>query len=84
MGDLTADGRIAVPISGGLDSRSTVATLGRQPGKISPTDEGLWAYSYGYGDDSIETRIAGELAARRGLRWMLSQFALTFSTESLR
>lgn len=69
MSGLTADGRIAVPVSGGLDSRSTVATLGRQPGKISPTDEGLWAYSYGYGDDSIETRIAGELAARRGLRF---------------
>lgn len=69
MSGLTADGRIAVPVSGGLDSRSTVATLGHRPGQISPSDKDLWAYSYGYGDDSIETRIAGQIAARRGLRF---------------
>ncbi len=63
MGDLMTDGRLAVPISGGLDSRSTVATM-------SAGDAGAgrrWAYSYGYGDDSIETRIAGRVAAARGL-----------------
>ena len=63
MGDLMADGRLAVPISGGLDSRSTVATM-------LAADAGAdrrWAYSYGYGDDSIETRIAGRVAAARGL-----------------
>lgn len=63
MEDLTADGRIAVPISGGLDSRSTVATM--MPD--SPAASRLWTYSYGYSDDSIETRIAGRVAAARGL-----------------
>lgn len=63
MGDLTAAGRIAVPISGGLDSRSTVATMTLG----SPAAGRLWAYSYGYGDDSIETRIAGRVAAARDL-----------------
>ena len=69
MRDLTADGHVAIPISGGLDSRSTVATLGHRPGQISPSDKNLWAYSYGYGDDSVETRIAGQIAERRGLRF---------------
>jgi hypothetical protein len=63
MGDLTAGGRIAVPISGGLDSRSTVATFAPD----YPASARLWAYSYGYGDDSIETQIAGQVAAARGL-----------------
>jgi hypothetical protein len=67
MRDLTAGGRVAIPISGGLDSRSTVATIGNQAGQISPSS--LWAYSYGYGDDSIETRIAGQIAAQRGLHF---------------
>ena len=63
MSDLTADGRIAVPISGGLDSRSTVATMTPD----SPAAGRLWAYSYGYGDGSAETRIAGRVATARGL-----------------
>lgn len=63
MGDLTAGGRIAVPISGGLDSRSTVARFAPD----SSASARPWAYSYGYGDDSIETQIAGQVAAARGL-----------------
>lgn len=63
MNDLTAAGRIALPISGGLDSRSTVATIAPD----SPAHARLWAYSYGYSDDSVETRIAKEVAAARGL-----------------
>ena len=63
MGELTAAGRIALPISGGLDSRSTVAAIAPD----SPVIDRLWAYSYGYRDDSVETRIAGQLAAARGL-----------------
>ena len=63
MGELTADGRVAVPISGGLDSRSTVATV--RAG--SPVVERLWAYSYGYTADSTETAIAARVAAARGL-----------------
>ena len=59
--------RIALPISGGLDSRSTVAAIAR------PTDHGpratdrLWSYSYGYSDDSVETRIARQVAEAREL-----------------
>lgn len=63
MGELTASGRVAVPISGGLDSRSTVATM--RAG--SPLMDRLWAYSYGYTPDSPETRIAARVAAARGL-----------------
>lgn len=63
MGDLMADGRVAVPISGGLDSRTTVATMA--PGDAS--DGRRWAYSYGYSADSVETRIAGRVAAARAL-----------------
>lgn len=55
--DLFASGRIAVPISGGLDSR-TLAGLSVSAGR----NEGLWSYSYGYTDDSIETRIATNVA----------------------
>ncbi|MCG8460389.1 MAG: hypothetical protein MI919_29255 [Holophagales bacterium] len=63
MGDLSR-GNLAVPISGGLDSRSTVAALppGRRP----------WTYSYGWaraagrGRDP-ETRIAERIARARGL-----------------
>ncbi len=63
MDDLLADGRVAVPISGGLDSRSTVAAIdsAREPANR------LWAYSYGYQPDSVETRIAAQVAAARAL-----------------
>ena len=62
MSEMMSGGRIAVPISGGLDSRSTVATVRRG----EPTSH-LWAYSYGYSDDSLETRIAAQVAAARSL-----------------
>jgi hypothetical protein len=63
--DGASHGRVAVPISGGLDSRSTVAALTRGD---RPDDAGqLWSYSYGYGEDSIETRIARQVAAARRL-----------------
>jgi hypothetical protein len=58
--DDTARGRIAVPISGGLDSRTTVALLRNDTSR-------LWSYSYGYGPDSVETRIARQVAEARGL-----------------
>jgi asparagine synthase (glutamine-hydrolysing) len=57
--------RLAVPISGGLDSRTTVAAL---TGGNAASDSGnLWAYSYGYSEDSVETRIAARVAAARKL-----------------
>ncbi len=58
-------GRVAVPISGGLDSRSTVAGLTR--GDRSAGAARLWSYSYGYAADSVETRIARQVASARGL-----------------
>lgn len=63
MDDLLANGRVAIPISGGLDSRSTVAAI--RPG--SAAIDRLWAYSYGYGHDSVETEIAAQVAAARRL-----------------
>jgi asparagine synthase (glutamine-hydrolysing) len=50
---------VALPISGGLDSRSTVAALNSEnitnPDSIRP-------FSYGYTDHSVETKIAKEIA----------------------
>ncbi len=66
LDDMTKSGRVAVPISGGLDSRSTVAAITRL-GRQLPPDLHLWAYSYGYSDDSVETRIARQVAAARNL-----------------
>ncbi len=62
--DQTCSGRVAVPISGGLDSRSTVAALTQ---KGEPPEERFWGYSYGYSDGSVETRIARQVAAARRL-----------------
>lgn len=57
--------RIALPLSGGLDSRSTAAAL---TSDLWPLISGrLWSYSYGYSEDSVETRIARQVAAARGL-----------------
>lgn len=56
--------QLAVPISGGLDSRTTVAVL--TGGKNATSGSGnLWAYSYGYSEDSVETHIAKRVAAAR-------------------
>ena len=63
MDDL-GGGRLAVPISGGLDSRTTVAALTRSG---APSGRDLWSYSYGYEPDSIETRIARKVAHAREL-----------------
>src|SRR5690606_23788690 len=59
-GGLAAAGRIAAPSSGGLGSRWTVATM-----TSGSAADRLWAYSYGYGPDSIETRTAARVAAAR-------------------
>ena len=62
----TKNGRVAIPISGGLDSRSTVAVLNRSNGDLH-ADQRLWSYSYGYSDNSVETGIGRRVAAARGL-----------------
>lgn len=66
LSEQTRNARVALPISGGLDSRTTVAVLSggnREGGRQGE----LWSYSYGYSDDSAETRIASRVAAARGL-----------------
>lgn len=56
---VTAEGRIVLPISGGLDSRSIAAVV--------ENPEMIQAYSYGYTDDSIETAISQQVAEARGM-----------------
>ncbi|MEE4262935.1 MAG: asparagine synthase-related protein, partial [Desulfobacteraceae bacterium] len=57
------DGKsVAFPISGGLDSRSTVAAL-----KNLKVGSEISSYSYGYGEDSIETKIASKVASAADL-----------------
>lgn len=58
MENMSDRGRIAVPISGGLDSRSTVASLFHSKQDKSR----FWCYSYGYSPESIETRISRQIA----------------------
>lgn len=64
MHDLTSQGQVAMPISGGLDSRSTVAAVSTPEAQPDPR---FWFYSYGYAEDSVETRIARRIAAARHL-----------------
>ncbi len=73
MNDAAAEGRVGLPISGGLDSRSTVVAL-TQP-SIRPRVEGrVWSYSYGYTDDSIETAISRKIA--RAARFPFRAFTI--------
>lgn len=75
MREHLGQGRIAVPISGGLDSRSTVSAIGApnpQLASLFPLPSSLkanqfWSYSYGYSEDSVETRIARQVADARSL-----------------
>ena len=66
--DQTREGSVAIPISGGLDSRSTVAALGEKA-----KDSRLWFYSYGYSSNSRESAIAQQIASRRGLDFQCFQ-----------
>jgi asparagine synthase (glutamine-hydrolysing) len=66
MSEHIQGGRIAIPISGGLDSRSTIAAI-TPPGEGGGDLSQLWAYSYGYSDDSQETYIARQVASSRQL-----------------
>ena len=63
MQEMLDGDRIAIPISGGLDSRSTVAAIDPEL-----TDVGrFWSFSYGYGARSIEPAIGRQVAKARGL-----------------
>ncbi|MEM1176942.1 MAG: asparagine synthase-related protein [Acidobacteriota bacterium] len=52
-------GGVALPLSGGLDSRALCAA--------APASDLRWSFGYGYRPDSVEIRIARRLAEVRGL-----------------
>ena len=56
--------RIVLPLSGGLDSRSTLAELG-ETGFGGAKQ--MFPFSYGFSENSAETKIARQLGSRRGL-----------------
>lgn len=62
--------RVALPISGGLDSRllAGIVTQGNTPLK------NVWSYSYGYTENSKETAIALQIAKARQIGF--SQFTI--------
>lgn len=55
----TQNKKLAVPISGGLDSRMLTGIIA----KNSRESNKIWAYSYGYNKSSQEIKIAAEVAA---------------------
>ncbi|OSZ82386.1 hypothetical protein CAP35_03700 [Chitinophagaceae bacterium IBVUCB1] len=54
----TKEKRVALPISGGLDSRTLAGVLAKN--NISSS---IWAYSYGFDKQSQEIKIASKIAA---------------------
>ena len=65
MAGWTRDGRVALPISGGLDSRATVAAL-----PSATRERTIASFSYGYGERSEEVRIGRRIAMARGLPFL--------------
>ncbi|HEY5731598.1 MAG TPA: asparagine synthase-related protein [Anaerolineales bacterium] len=63
MQDALRDGRVAVPISGGLDSRSTLTAISSDVTRSGR----VWSYSYGYAKNSVETKIARQVSRARNL-----------------
>jgi len=66
--------RIALPLSGGLDSRSTLAELG-EVGLGGAAQ--IFPYSYGYSGNSVETKIARQLGEKRGMdvrTWIIQPY----------
>jgi asparagine synthase (glutamine-hydrolysing) len=61
-------GRAALPISGGMDSRTLVAAVTR-PAAPNTEAPSLSAYSYGYSPGSVETAIAREVAEARKIHF---------------
>ena len=62
--EMISNKNLALPLSGGLDSRSTLAVLGK-PDLAGA--KSLFPFSYGYAENSIETKIARQLAIKRKL-----------------
>ena len=63
VAEQTGNERVAFPLSGGLDSRSTLAALGDEARAM----KNLTFFSYGYREDSQETTIAAKLAEAAGI-----------------
>lgn len=59
VAEQTHSGRVALPLSGGLDSRTLAACL--------PGGSSVVTYSYGYSSRSVEPHIAGQVALARSL-----------------
>lgn len=59
-----ADKRVALPISGGLDSRTVAGIL---TDKDDKSYSSIWGYSYGFAKGPAETKIAGEIARTRNI-----------------
>ena len=55
----TNNKRVALPISGGLDSRMLAGIINKSNCK----SDNIWAYSYGYSKQSQEIKIAAQVAA---------------------
>ncbi len=62
--EMSSNKNLALPLSGGLDSRSTLAVLGKSDLAGAQT---LFPFSYGYAENSVETKIARQLAEKRHL-----------------
>lgn len=74
MKDHVSNKHVALPLSGGLDSRSTLTEIGNQDFGGA---QDLFPYSYGYTQDSVETKIASQLAKARNLcikTWMIKPY----------
>ena len=72
--DQVRDQAVALPISGGLDSRSTLIPLTTQDRDGAKS---LIPFSYGYGEDSVEIAIAKKLAQKRHLNlktWQIQPY----------
>ncbi len=61
MKDQMRTGRLVLPLSGGLDSRTLAAVV--------PKGASVSTFSYGYSADSVEMRIASKIAQARDLSY---------------
>lgn len=59
----TVNKKVAVPISGGLDSRTLAGIVAKQ----TKQPKSVWGYSYGYNAKSVETKIAKKIAIAEGI-----------------
>lgn len=82
VGSVSGSSSVALPLSGGLDSRSLLAALVEiEP---PPPEGAIELFSYGYSDDSVETRIArqlGRAAERRVESFTIRPYLLDRASE---